>query len=114
MSIREIYSILVLRLKLNPKYVLDEMSWAEINTLLKYDYYAYKDSWEQARMISYLIAQVNSKKRLQFSDIMEFPWEKENEDNVPITKEELNRLRIKAKQYLKKNGGDCDKTYRQG
>lgn len=79
------------------------MTWAEIQTLLKYDYYSVKDQWEQARLIAYMTAQVNSKRKLTFQDIVEFPWEnEEDEEEVkPISQEEIKRLQEKAKEYGK-------------
>lgn len=79
------------------------MTWAEIQTLLKYDYYSVKDQWEQARLVAYMTAQVNSKRKLTFQDIVEFPWEnEEDEEEVkPISQEEIKRLQEKAKEYGK-------------
>lgn len=87
-----------------PDYVLDDMQWYEINAALKYQYYAIKDGWEQARLISFLIAQSNSRKKLKMEDILEFPWEKEKEEHTTsISKEEIERLRKEAEYYLKQN-----------
>ena len=33
-----------------------------------------RNSWEQARMIAYVIAQCNSTKKLKPTDIMQFTW----------------------------------------
>jgi hypothetical protein len=85
-----------------PNYVLDEMQWYEISAALKYQYYAVKDGWEQARLISFLIAQSNSRKRLKMEDILEFPWEKtSNEHDTSISKEDIDRLRKEAENYIK-------------
>lgn len=67
---------------------------------MKYKHYSHKDEWEQARFISYVVAQVNSKKKLKLSDIIDLPWEKENEElNKAVSDEEVNRLRNKAAQF---------------
>lgn len=86
-----------------PAYVLDEMEWYEISAALKYQYYSIKDGWEQARLISFLIAQTNSKRSLKFEDIMVFPWEKEEntQEKQKITKEDIERLKQKAEEYIK-------------
>ena len=80
------------------------MQWYEIGAALKYQYYAVKDGWEQARLISFLIAQSNSTKKLKMEDILEFPWEKNSnepiEDRTMITKEDIERLRKEAEKYL--------------
>lgn len=87
---------------LSPEYVLDKIEWYEINALMKYQYYAIKDNWEQARLIAFLIAQTNSKKKLKLQDIVPFAWDEdeENEDNKPITKSEIERLKARAQNYL--------------
>lgn len=87
---------------LSPDYVLDKIEWYEINSLMKYQYYSIKDNWEQARLIAFMIAQTNSKKRLKLQDIVPFTWEEdeENEDEKPITKSEIERLKARAQNYL--------------
>ena len=97
------YSILVLQFKLPPHYVLDEIENYEINALMKYNYLNEKESWEQTRLISYLIAQVNSKKHLELADIIKFKWDVENDEKEIVTKEEREELIKKANQYLIKN-----------
>ena len=62
---------------ISPKYVLDEMQMYEINALMDNKHLAVKDSWEQSRMIAYIIAQVNSKKKLNPDDIIKFSWDEE-------------------------------------
>ncbi len=67
---------------------------------MKYSYYRHKEDWEQARLISYLIAQVNSKKKLKVTDIVKFPWESETDkDDTYISEEDIKMLSEKAKQY---------------
>ncbi len=87
---------------LPPQYVLDEMEMFEVQALMKYEYYSRADIWETARLIAYMVAQVNSKRRLNFSDITQFYWEKEAEEHdTSISKEDVERLRNKAKAYIK-------------
>lgn len=85
-----------------PDYVLDRMEWYEINAALQYQHYTFKEDWEQARLIAYVMAQVNSKKRLKIEDIIKFPWDKEtNSDNTIITKKDIERLNKMAEAYKK-------------
>ncbi len=65
---------------------------------MDYDYYAYKDGWEQARLISYLVAQTNSTKQLKVTDILKFHWDKEDTD-TSISNADVERLRAQAKQF---------------
>ena len=75
----------------------------EINAAMKYSYYKHKDSWEQTRLIAFLIAQTNSKKHLELSDIIKFKWDEEIiEDNI-ITEKQREELIKKANQYLINN-----------
>lgn len=96
----ELYAILTLQLHLPPEYVMDKMEFFEIRALMKYKYYSHMDEWEQTRFISYVLAQVNSKKKLKLSDIIDFHWEKDNEEmNKEVSHEEVNRLRNKAAEF---------------
>ena len=74
------------------------MELYEVKAVMDYEYLAYKDSWEQSRLIAYMIAQTNSTKRLKLTDILEFQWEDKNADTA-ISNEDVARLREKAKQY---------------
>lgn len=88
-------------MKMPPSYVLDEMDWYEVNSLMKYRHYAVKEQWEQARLITYMTAQVNSRKHLKLTDIITFPWEKEEEEeNTAVTDDDVKRLKAMAQEYL--------------
>lgn len=77
----------------------------EIKALMDYEYLAHKDSWEQARLIAYMVAQCNSTKQLQLSDITKFYWESEGADTPSgsISNEDITRLREQARQYITLN-----------
>lgn len=96
---------------LSPEYVLDKIEWYEINALMKYQYYSIKDNWEQARLIAFMIAQTNSKRKLKLQDIVPFVWEEdeEMEEVQPITKTEIERLKAKAQDYLSSNNNKIEK-----
>ena len=84
---------------------MDKMEFFEIRALLKYQWYSHKDSWEQARLISYIMAQVNSKNKMKMSDIIDFEWEKEanslsnNEKINAVSNDEVKRLRAQAQNF---------------
>ena len=67
-----------------------------INNLHKKD----RNSWEQARMISYIIAQTNSTKQLSPTDIMKFDWDEAKEKDTSISKDDIARLQAKANQFI--------------
>lgn len=80
---------------LDPRYVLDEMRMYEVKPYMKYSHFKEQDSWEQARLISYVQAQTQSSKKLKVTDIMKFPWEKEYKAEV-MSDKDWNRLKAKA------------------
>lgn len=103
---------MTLQCKFPPDYVLDKMEWYEVTAIMKYQYYTYKDGWEQARLVAYMVAQVNSKKTLTMSDILQFPWEKEEDTVKPktsISKEEIAQLKAEAQKYMKTQNKTIEK-----
>lgn len=82
------------------------MKWYEVEACIKGLENKNKASWEQCRFISYMIAQVNSTKKLNPTDILSFNWDKEEENkNTMITNEDIERLKNKANQIIKKLNG---------
>lgn len=104
-SIEEIYSLVVVECGIEPDYFLDRMKWYEVEACIKGLENKNKASWEQCRFISYMIAQVNSTKKLKPTDILSFNWDKEEDDNTMITNEDIERLKNKANQISKKLNG---------
>ena len=76
------------------------MEWYEIEAALEYQYYSYRESWEQTRLIAFILAQVNSKKRLKMEDIIKFPWDGK-EEAQSISKEDIERLNKMSEAYIK-------------
>ena len=67
------------------------------------EYYA-RPEWERTRFQSYCNIQMNSSKRLSPTDLITFPWEKEesstdqiNGNSEPLSKEDIQRLKEQAK-----------------
>lgn len=56
-----------------------------------------REAWEQTRIIGHIIAQANSTKKLEQTDILRFPWD-EDRGETAVTDDEMERLREKAKQ----------------
>jgi hypothetical protein len=56
-----------------------------------------RESWEQTRLLGYIIAQSNSTKTLKQTDILRFPWDEEEKKDTSVTNEDMKRLRAKAK-----------------
>lgn len=67
------------------------------------EYYERPD-WERTRFLSYTNIQKSSSKRLSPTDLITFPWEKEesstdqiNGNSEPLSKEDIQRLKEQAK-----------------
>ncbi len=66
---------------------------------MRYSYLKHKDDWEQARLISYLIAQSNSTKKLKLEDIIKFQWDDESErhkDESAVTNDDIEQMMREA------------------
>lgn len=61
------------------------MQFYEVDALLDSYYLKHKDSWEQARLIAYMTAQVNSRNTIRPDDIIKFHWEKD--EDAPVVSE---------------------------
>lgn len=69
------------------------MQGYELENLIKYQYYKDKESWEQTRDIMWIVAQVNSKKKLSSQDILQFAWDSiETARRQSVTNDEKERL----------------------
>ena len=76
------------------------MTFGEVETFLIGFNRRNRDAWEQTRIIGYIIAQANSTKQLEQTDILRFPWDKETTDkDTHVSDEEMKRLREKAKLF---------------
>lgn len=76
------------------------MTFGEVEAFLTGFNRRNREAWEQTRVIGYIIAQANSTKKLEQTDILRFPWDNESETNkdTQVSDEEMLRLREKAKQ----------------
>lgn len=69
----------------------------ELDAILSSFNLSFKQRWEQTRMIGYIIAQCNSSKNLQPTDIIKFSWDSDtNEEHDKITGSDIARLKAKA------------------
>lgn len=80
---------------------MDTCTEWELNDIVSNIPYLDRNMWEIGRMQSYITAQVNSRRKLQFSDICKFKWEEEpkEESDIEISTEDINRLKQLAKQW---------------
>ena len=56
MTIKEIYTLLVIEGGLSPDYVLDTMQMYEVEPLINNIHRKNKESWEQTRLLAYITA----------------------------------------------------------
>ena len=64
--------------------------------------YCNRSEWEQTRLIMYILAQVNSKKKLEITEILSFPWDENYEEkNIEMSNEDRDKLRAKAAMFEK-------------
>lgn len=96
----ELYERVVGEGGVSPSYFLDKMTMGEVESFLTGLNRRHRDAWEQTRIIGYIIAQANSTKKLEQTDILRFPWDIENAEikDTSISDEDMKRLREKAKQ----------------
>ena len=57
-----------------------------------------RETWEQTRLLGFIIAQSNSTKTLKQTDILRFPWDEEEKKDTCVTDECMKRLRVMAKE----------------
>lgn len=75
----------------------------EIEPLLSNIYLRNKDSWEQARMVAYIIAQTNSTQKLEVSDITKFSWDEDKKDvDTTISEADIARLTEVGQKLINK------------
>lgn len=72
----------------------------EVRALFKMGHYRNRENWEQARMVAYIIAQVNSTKQMKPDDVMQFPWDKDKVTEITMKQEEVDRLSAKAQRMM--------------
>ena len=77
----------------------------EIKPLISHLHFKSRDSWEQARLISYVIAQVNSRKKLNPTDIITFDWDKKDkvENETTISNADIERLASNGNDHRRRN-----------
>lgn len=73
------------------------MQFYELDSILDSYYMRNKDSWEQARLIAYMTARVNSKGDLSPTDIIKFHWEND-EKPVELSETDMRDIELEMKK----------------
>lgn len=92
---------------------MDEMQTWEINDMIENIPYTDRALWETARVNAYVVAQVNSKKKLTQQDILKFKWEDMsnfmNEEHIiEISNADIKRLEELSKNFKNVKLEDID------
>ena len=81
---------------------MDQLQDWEVYDFYNMLQYADVTSWEQTRWLMYVIAQVNSRKQLKVTDILNFSWDDSKQKNTTITDNDIKRLKEQAEMIGKK------------
>ncbi|MDR2138269.1 MAG: hypothetical protein LBP50_01775 [Tannerella sp.] len=105
MSISALYAVIVVQCGIAPDYFLDRMQWYEVDACLEGLRLSERAGWEQTRYICYVTAQVQSRRKLKLSDVIEFEWDRgdsRDRGETAISSEEVARLKEKAARIAAK------------
>lgn len=84
---------------------MDELQDYEVNDILECLPFLDKPDWERTRLAVYTNVQINSKKKLEPTDIMTFPWENEeltgSKSPKEISDSDISRLKARASALSK-------------
>lgn len=83
------------------KYFMDELQAYEVNDIIECLPYTERNEWERCRYSIYSNLQMNCKKKINPTDIMQFEWDKK-ETTTSISNEDIQRLKQKSKQIYGK------------
>lgn len=75
-----------------PDYFFDEMSWDEVNVILEENNEKYKTEWERIRWSAYIMAITQGAKLKSPTDIIEFNWEKKEDEEMVYTQEDIETM----------------------
>lgn len=86
---------------------MDDLQDYEVNDILECLPFLDVPDWERTRLEMYTNVQINSKKKLEPTDILQFPWESGEVSDTSISDSDISRLTDKASalsKIIKKNG----------
>lgn len=92
---------------------MDEMQTWEINDMIENIPYTDRALWETARVNAYVVAQVNSRKKMTQQDILKFKWEDmsnfmHDEHIIEMSNEDIKRLEELSKNFKNVKLEDID------
>ncbi|WP_455639773.1 hypothetical protein [Parabacteroides sp.] len=83
---------------MDPVYFLDKASISEIGDYLEGAAERERESWEQTRILSYIVARVGGCEAETAEEFLPLPWDEEDEDTgtAEVDPDELKKLREEA------------------
>ena len=85
---------------MDPVYFLDQATILEIGDYMEGAAERLQDSWEQTRLLSFIVARVGGCDTDTAEEFLPLPWDKENEnieESTEVDPDELRELREQAK-----------------
>ena len=93
---------------------MDTLQEYEIEPIVHSLQFYGQNEWERTRFLAYCNLQKSSTKKIKPTDLIKFPWEKEDDNtdqistnSAPLSKEDIQRLKEQSKiisQTLEPNG----------
>ena len=84
------------------EYFMSDLQNFEVELLYENLKYADRPSCEQNRLLAFILAQANSKKKLEITEILSFAWDENYEEkNIEMSNEDRDKLRAKAAMFEK-------------
>ena len=101
----ELFKLLCFQYKVvSVEYFMDTLQEYEIEPIIQNLVYYEVPQWTRARFQAYCNLQKSSTKKIKPTDLITFPWEKEesstdqiNSNSEPLSKENIQRLKEQAK-----------------
>lgn len=88
---------------MNPVYFLDKASIEEIEDYLEGVAHRPRNSWEQTRILAYIVARIGGCNADTAEEFLPLPWDEEDTEaeDMGVDRMELERLRENAKRIEK-------------
>ncbi len=78
------------------------MQLYELEVILDNLQLRHKQNWEQTRLLAYIIAQSNSTKKINITDVVKFSWDDTKNETIDImTDDDKDRLKKKSDEIIK-------------
>lgn len=91
----------MVELGISPGYVLDRMEMYEISALMDHKHLKHRESWEQARMVSFINARCAGAKIEDAKGLFSLPWDgEESKEKIEEDLAQFDRLKANAERMI--------------